>query len=302
MSTASCVRETRRLTGDDAWTTLRVAGGVKLVRDAFVRLRAADGFSHARSLAFAMSLIFVQGLIALVGLAVACGQIGFSRTVLGAIGHAVPGPAGSLLVRTFAQAQKVGLEHRWLPLAFGLFGTIVTATTATAQLTRGINRLYGIEKDGPFIRKYGRALLLAVLVLAALVGAAAVLTLGRQVSGDAGREGNLAWHVLRWPVALALAAAAYGGILHWAPRRQQPRWSWLIFGGLMGVSGWIVVTVAFSMVVQASSSFGEVYGPLAGVVALQIWTFFSAVAILFGAAIAAQLEAVRSGTRSPRRE
>ncbi|MEA2696208.1 MAG: hypothetical protein QOI66_479, partial [Myxococcales bacterium] len=66
--------------------------------------------------------------------------------------------------------------------------------------------------------------------------------------------------------------------------------------------GWIVVTVAFSVVVQASSSFGEVYGPLAGVVALQIWTFFSATAILFGAAIAAQLEAVRSGTRSPRRE
>ena len=293
MSAASRVRETRDLTGDDAWRTLAATGRIKLLRDAFVRLRAADGFSHSRSLAFATSLVFVQGLIALVGLAVQFGQAGFGRTILQAIQSAVPGPAGSLLTSAFAQAQQVGLEHRFLPLVLGLGGTLVTATTATAQLIRGINRLYGIEKDGPFIRKYARALLLAVVVLAAFVGAGAMLTVRRELSGDAGGGDYLAWRVLRWPVALGLAAAAFGGIFRWAPRRRQPRWSWLIFGGVIGVAGWTIVTVAFSVAFRASSSFGDVYGPLAGVVALQIWTFFSAVAIFFGAAIAAQLEAVR---------
>ena len=154
MSSATCVRETRDLTGDAAWRTLAATGWIKLGRDAFVRLRAADGFSHARSLAFATSLVFVQGLIALVGLAVAWGQTDFSRTILGAIENAVPGPAGSFLTRAFVQAQRIGLEHRFLPLVLGLGGTLMTATTATAQLTRGINRLYGIEKDGPFTIKY----------------------------------------------------------------------------------------------------------------------------------------------------
>jgi YihY family inner membrane protein len=177
----------------------------------------------------------------------------------------------------------------------------VTATTATAQLTRGINRLYGIEKDGPFIHKYARALLLAVMVLAAFIGAGAILTVRRDLSGDAAGGARLAWQVLRWPVALGIAAASFGGILRWAPHRRQPHWSWLVFGGVIGVAGWTIVTVAFSVVFRASSSFGEVYGPLAGVVALQIWTFFSAVAIFFGAAIAAQLEAVRSGTQAPPR-
>ena len=301
MSTASPVRETWALTGDDAWRTLAATGWIKLVRDAFVRLRTADGFSHARSLAFATSLVFVQGLIALVGLAVEFGQAAFSRTILSAIESAVPGPAGGLLTRVFAQAQRVGLEHRLLPLVFGLAGTLVTATTATAQLTRGINRLYGIEKDGPSIHKYARALLLAVVVLAAFIGAGAILTVRRDLSGDAAGGAYLAWQVLRWPLALGIAAASFGGILRWAPHRRQPHWSWLVFGGVIGVAGWTIVTVAFSVVFRASSSFGEVYGPLAGVVALQIWTFFSAVAIFFGAAIAAQLEAVRSGTKaSPR--
>ena len=46
---------------------------MRLVRDAFVRLRAADGFSHARSMAFLIALVMVQGVIGLVGLASAIG-------------------------------------------------------------------------------------------------------------------------------------------------------------------------------------------------------------------------------------
>ena len=46
---------------------------------------------------------------------------------------------------------------------------------------------------------------------------------------------------------------------------------------------------------RASTSFGDTYGPLAGIVALQIWTLLSSISILYGAAVAAQLEAVRAG-------
>jgi uncharacterized BrkB/YihY/UPF0761 family membrane protein len=302
MSAASCVRETWNLTGDDARRTLAATGRLKLLRDAVVRLRAADGFSHARSLAFATSLVFVQGLIALVGLAIDFGQEAFDRTIFGAIDSLVPGPAGGLLARTIAQAEKIGLEHRVLPLLLGLGGTLVTATTATGQLIRGFNRVYGVEKDGPFLQKYTRAFVLAVLLLAAFVAGFAILTVGRDVSGDDSGLAHVAWRVLRWPITLGLAAAAFGGILRWAPRRRQPQWSWLMFGGLTGVAGWTIVTLALSVAFRVSSSFGEVYGPLAGVVALQIWTFFSAVAIFLGAAVAAQLEVVRSGTQPSARD
>jgi uncharacterized BrkB/YihY/UPF0761 family membrane protein len=101
---------------------------------------------------------------------------------------------------------------------------------------------------------------------------------------------------------LALAATAFGAILRWAPRRRQPRWSWLVFGGVVGVAGWTLVTLSLAVVFRVSSSFGEVYGALAGVVALQTWTFLSSVAIFFGVSVAAQLEAVRSGTTPSRRD
>jgi uncharacterized BrkB/YihY/UPF0761 family membrane protein len=75
--------------------------------------------------------------------------------------------------------------------------------------------------------------------------------------------------------------------------------SWLVFGAAVGVLCWTAVTLTFGVVFNASSSFGDTYGPLAGIVALQLWSLFSALSILFGAAVAAQLEAVRAGLTEP---
>jgi uncharacterized BrkB/YihY/UPF0761 family membrane protein len=59
------------------------------------------------------------------------------------------------------------------------------------------------------------------------------------------------------------------------------------------------VTVALGAFFHSSSDFGDTYGPLAGIVALLLWSFLSSVALLFGAAVAAQLEAVRAGAPAP---
>ena len=163
VSTAARVPETWELTGDDARKTLLATGRGRLAKDAFVRLRAADGFSHARSLAFVTSLVFVQGLIALVGLAVALGGLRIGGVVIDAIESALPGPSSGVLTDAVNQAKKAGGNHRYLPLLLGLAGTLVTATTAMGQIERGLNRIYGIEQDRPTKVKYGRAFLLAML-------------------------------------------------------------------------------------------------------------------------------------------
>ena len=78
MSTAALVKETWNLTGDDARKTLVSTGRLVLLKDAIVRLRAGDGTSHARSLAFLGSLVLMQALVAVVGFAIAFGSSGVS--------------------------------------------------------------------------------------------------------------------------------------------------------------------------------------------------------------------------------
>jgi uncharacterized BrkB/YihY/UPF0761 family membrane protein len=54
-----------------------------------------------------------------------------------------------------------------------------------------------------------------------------------------------------------------------------------------------------NLFLQFNSAFGATYGPLAGIIALAFWAYFSAVALLAGAALSAQLEAVRAGVTTP---
>jgi YihY family inner membrane protein len=167
-----------------------------------------------------------------------------------------------------------------------------------AQMERAVNRIYGIERDRPTLQKYGRAFLLAMSVGFLFSVAFVLLAFGR----DIGREDDVVrsvWLVVRWPVGLLLAGLALSGILQYAPRRHQPNLSWLAYGGGIGVLLWTAVTLVFGVIFSASSSFGETYGPLAGIVALQLWSFSSAVAVLAGVAISAQLEAVRAGAPQP---
>jgi YihY family inner membrane protein len=300
MSSAQLVPETWELTGDDARKTLLNTGRRKLVRDAFVRLRTADGFSHARSLAFLIALVSVQGIIALVGLATLLGHGELSRAVVGIIHQAVPGPAGTELTKTVEQAKGVGGSDQYLGLEVGLAGTLITATTLMGQIERALNRLYGVEKDRPTMKKYGLAFLLAVTAGGCATLAFAIAAFGHSISGSL-QNGtpSTAWNILRWPLALGLIMSAVALLLRWAPRRHQPAWSWLAFGSTLAVILWAGATLLLSLYFQLSSSFGRTYGPLAGTVALLLWAFLSAVALLFGAAVAAQLEAVRAGAPSP---
>ena len=109
------------------------------------------------------------------------------------------------------------------------------------------------------------------------------------------------WNVVRWPLAFVLLTGATACIFRWSPRRHQPEWSWLAIGALLSVALVVVVTIVLNGIFQLSSTFGQTYGPLAGFVALLLWTLLASIALLYGVAIAAQLEAVRAGVPAPRR-
>jgi uncharacterized BrkB/YihY/UPF0761 family membrane protein len=75
--------------------------------------------------------------------------------------------------------------------------------------------------------------------------------------------------------------------------------SWLAFGSGISVFLWGLATVGLGLFYGSSSSFGSTYGPLAGVVALLVWSLLSSISLFYGAAVAAQLEALRTGEPAP---
>ncbi len=300
MSSANLVPETRGLTGDDAWAVLKRVGWGRLAKDAFKRMRVADGFSHARSLAFLISLVAIEGLIGIVGLASVVHKGGFSAMIDATVLRTVPGPAGHVLTTAVTQAHLVAAQHHYSALLFGVIGALVIATTAMGQLERGLNRIYGVEQDRPTLKKYGLALFFALSV--GTLGAAGFVCLafGRDLFISIHNHAlTSVWSVARWPLGVVLTAVAVTVLFRWSPRRRQPSLSWLAFGSGISVFLWGLATVGLGLFYGSSSSFGSTYGPLAGVVALLVWSLLSSISLFYGAAVAAQLEALRTGEPAP---
>jgi YihY family inner membrane protein len=306
MTTATYIPNTYgedELEGDEAFETLRQTGRRRLVVDSITRFRAADGFSHSRALAFQVTLTMLPALIGIVGLAAALEQESFTRTVKETIDALAPGAVGSILTEALQQGSSAAArESGETALVGGFVAAAFAGMSAMAQVERGANRIYGVERDRPFVRKYLVALLGAVSA-----GLLALLSVIVLVGGEAIRDAagwsdgfNSAWSVIRWPLGLAFSVASVSILFELSPKRRQPEASWLAFGAAVSVLLWLGFMALFTLYVSATDSFGATYGPIAGTIGILLWTFGTSIALFLGLAFAAQLEAVRAGVDRPR--
>jgi YihY family inner membrane protein len=309
VSSTEPVPETRMMPGDelsadDAFLALRHYGRWPLVRDAFLRFRYGDGFSHSRALALQLCLAVVPFLIALSGLVTDLGAQAGGRVVADTVVALTPG-ASEQLIRELLSEDDRTEDAGELALALGLLTGLVALTTAMAQVERGANRIYGVERDRPGPAKYARAAVLALVAgLPALLGF--LLLVGGRAAGDSlanhlGWSGaaRVAWDVVRWPVSLALIVIAVGLLFRHSPRRKQPALSWLLFGAAVATILWWLASLLLAGYVRLSDGFDATYGPLTAIMGLLLWANLTGIAFFFGLAFAAQLEAQRVGVVRP---
>jgi YihY family inner membrane protein len=303
MGAATLVPTTRHLEGGEALETLRSTGWRRLATDSFARFLAADGFSHARSLAYQLTLTALPALIAAVGLVTRLEQDDFRSVFRRMLLDLAPGSSSQTLTQAFRQGSQAA-DGSGVAIYFGLAATVIAATAAMGQIERGANRIYGIDADRPALRKYARGLLLAltsgVMTLAAFVAFLAGSALGDDAQPSSGASDTAAavWSVARWPVGVAFVILAFALLFRYSPKRDQPDASWLAVGSAVSVVLWLGFTGLLALYMSATRAFGT-YGPLAGTIGMLIWALLSSVAVFLGLAFAAQLEAVRAGSPRP---
>ncbi|MER5338630.1 YihY/virulence factor BrkB family protein [Micromonospora sp. NPDC002717] len=309
MSSTRIVPETRlmpdeELNADDAWHTLRRQGGWHLLRDAFIRFRYGDGFSHSRAFALQLCLAVVPFMIALTGLISELGVEEGGQVVADTVLALTPGASEPVVAELLGEGDRTERAGE-LALSLGLITGLVALTSTMAQIERGANRIYGVERDRPALWKYVRAAVLALTAgVPALTGF--LILVGGGPMGDSvqrhyawGELANGVWDVVRWPLSLGLTVLAVAVLFRHAPRRNQPGLSWLFFGAGIATVLWWVASLLLAAYVRFSDGFGQTYGALTGMMALLLWANLTGMALFGGLSFAAQLEALRIGVREP---
>jgi membrane protein len=72
--------------------------------------------------------------------------------------------------------------------------------------------------------------------------------------------------------------------------RDDPRWRWTSVGGFVATGLWLLTSGALAIYASTVASLDATYGSFGGVLVLMLWLLLSALSILFGAYLNAELE------------
>src|SRR5688572_12463308 len=95
---------------------------------------------------------------------------------------------------------------------------------------------------------------------------------------------------LRWPILGIAFVIALAVLYRFAPSRDEPRWRWVSWGAVVATVLWLVGSALFSWYVSNFGSYNETYGSIGAVAVLMMWLWLSALIVLLGAELNAELE------------
>jgi membrane protein len=218
------------------------------------------------------------------------GDVGDARDALAQLSAVLPGGAltvvGDEMMRV-AAANSGGLT---LAAAGGLILSLWSAKGAMSAMIAGLNIAFEQEETRSLLRRTLVALAFTLGLI--LFGIAAVLVLVLPASLHLYLTGAEIL-LLRAAGSAALFVAVLIGLsllYHFGPARHRGHWRLFTWGGGIAGAAWLLASIAFSLYVAHFGSYNRTYGSLGAVIGFMTWIWISAMVILAGAELNAQIE------------
>ena len=261
-----------------------------------------DVVAVARGVAFSGMLALFPALAAFVSIYGLFADVAAAREHLAALTGFVPASAltmiGDQMVR-IAAANDAGLSAT---AVLGILVSVWSANAGIKALFRGLNIAFEEKEKRSFLKLHLATLAFTVggVVFFALAAAAII---GVPVAFEFfGAQGVLPlFAALRWPALLAVTVVGLGLLYRFGPSREDARWDWISPGALAAAVLWMAASGLFSWYLTSVADYEATYGSLGAVFGLMVWMWLSAVVILFGAEINAEVEhqTARDSTTGP---
>ena len=166
------------------------------------------------------------------------------------------------------------------------------ATRGTRSLIVALNIAYGEEDTRGLIQQnlmaFGMTLFLILVVVTAIIAVVGAPIVLGFFGPD--RLVPVLIHWLRWPLLAFVAMLALAVLYRYGPARRKAQWRWLPVGSVLALGLWLVASSLFSLYVSRFADYNATYGAVGGVIILLMWLYLSALAILLGAELNAELE------------
>jgi membrane protein len=167
-----------------------------------------------------------------------------------------------------------------------------SANSGMAALFDALNVVYDEEEKRSLMRFYATTVLFTlagiIFVIVAIAGIVVLPLVLRLVGLAATTEWLIA--ILRWPVLFATIVVSLACIYRYGPSRKDARWRWVTWGSVVGALLWIAASMLFSWYVATFDSYNKTYGSLGAAIGFMVWLWISAVIVLLGGELNAEME------------
>ena len=190
-------------------------------------------------------------------------------------------------------------------LALGLATSLWSANAGIKALFDSLNVVYDEREKRSYVRltllSLGLTLGAILFLCLALAGVVALPVVLNFVG--LGPFTALLLKIARWPVLLTVLMLGLAVVYRFGPSREAARWRWITWGSLFAIFAWAIVSIGFSWYVASFGSYNKTYGSLGAVVGFMTWIWLSAMVVLVGAELDAEMErqTAKDTTRGPDR-
>ncbi len=230
----------------------------------------------------------------------------FSDRLLEYLALVIPTSALSAVLNTFNETTAAASSGK---LTFGSIAAIWSASVGISAIQDTLNAVFKLEDRRSFIGARVNAILLTILLTTLIGFALGCLFASDFISTLIHRHffapflssiASSAVRLVGWSAFGCLLAFSFALIYYWAPAWEKRQWRWFSPGTLVGIAGWLLVSLGFRVYLHFFNTYTVTYGSLGAVIILLMWFYISGLMLLLGAEIDAKLReaAARSASQS----
>jgi membrane protein len=264
-------------------------------------IKRDDVPSMAAGVAFKIFLALFPSLIAAVAIFGFFADPAQLDTYLDRLAGVVPGDALGVIEGALANITETQAGTALTAALAGIAAGLWAASSAAATLVKSLNRAYEVEESRSFLKQRGVAIAITLGLLVTIGVVAALIIAGPQIQNLVvpeqlqGPIANIAFGVAQVVLAVAVLAVFFAFVYWIGPNRELPRWVWMSPGALVGVVGWLVASLAFTIYVQNFGNYDNgTYAGLGSVIVLMLWLQISMMLVLIGGEFNAEVERIKA--------
>jgi membrane protein len=265
-------------------------------KDVLARVRAEakeDNISLlSAGVAFYGLLAMAPGLVALLSVYALVSDPGQIRDQVVRSLSAAPREVRDLVS---SQLSTIAAESGGSALVATIVGIAVAlwaASSGVSHLVEALNVAYDEVETRGWVRRKLIALSFTLGGVVFLVVAFAGIALLPTFLDDIGLgpAARVVVNVSRWVVLFGGMIVALALIYRYGPDRDEPKWRWVSSGALVAAAMWSIGSIGFSIYAANFGKYNETYGSLSAIVVVMLWLYLTALSVIVGAELNAELE------------